>query len=64
VGFEPATSKFDVTAAILVLVAGRARAADLIVLGRKSPQWPRNTPNPGDVLMTAGGPVLSRPRIL
>jgi len=43
------------------LIASQARAADLLILGPQSEQWSRNAPDPGDVLMTAGRPVLVSP---
>jgi nucleotide-binding universal stress UspA family protein len=43
------------------LIALQARAADLIIMGRESELSPSRAPNPGDVLMTAGRPVLVSP---
>jgi nucleotide-binding universal stress UspA family protein len=43
------------------LIAVQARASDLIILGRDSELSRSRAPNPGDVLMTAGRPLLVSP---
>lgn len=45
------------------LLAGAARAADLIIIGQKATGMPFRTPDPGDVVLTAGRPVLIVPPV-
>lgn len=43
------------------LVSRTARAADLVILGSRSDRIPHHAPDPADVLMSAGRPVLVVP---
>lgn len=43
------------------LIAGEARGADVVVMGRKSPQAPSHAADPADVLLAVGRPLLIVP---